>query len=351
YARRFFNNPPEDAIAEIVPIVEHNWNGALSKSEKEEVISKYKEKLYSRLTSVVMKELQNDYERKLESEFMKELNHLKEVLNSVSEVHIYEELEDEQSEYAYGGYKFRFGKLNGTAELKSWTGRFGKEPDIKWNVSMIGWIISGQPDHIDFWAPDKDPDTDKPEFSVDFHLDFPSCEVPITSNFPTFEEVCGYYDSGIITVMDVYIPPEIKAAMEEARANSGSGGGEGGEEGCDFDFDFDLEALVGETREAPFTIEEVGDMIANIGGDSLGEIFSTSSGMPYNEKTGKFSEITFTIAEDEEAYDVTVSLSAVYSDESRTGVVIGGPIKITMVSGFIPGLIITFNIAGEKPIY
>ena len=346
YARRFFNNPPEDAIAEIVPIVEHNWNGALSKSEKEEVISKYKEKLYSRLTSVVMKELQNDYERQLQSEFMKELNHLKEILNSVSEVHIYEELEDEQSEYAYGGYKFRFGKLNGTAELKSWTGRFGKEPDIKWNVSMIGWIISGQPDHIDFWAPDKDPDTDKPEFSVDFHLDFPSCEVPITSNCPTFEEVCGYYDSGILTITDVYIPPEIKEAMEQA-AESGE---DDSEDGCDFNFDFNLEELVGETREVPFTIEAVGDMIGNIGGDGLGEIFAACPGMAYNEKTGKFSEVVFTIEEDDEAWTVSVSMTAVYSDESKSGVVVAGPIKLAMASGFMPGLVITMSLAGEKPL-
>ncbi|MBR5709074.1 MAG: zinc ribbon domain-containing protein [Oscillospiraceae bacterium] len=347
YARRFFNNPPEDAIAEIVPIVEHNWNGALSKNEKEEVISKYKEKLYSRLTSVVMKELQNDYERQLQSEFMKELNHLKDVLNSVSEVHVYEELDDEHSEYQYGNYKLRFGDLNSTAVVKSWTGKFGKEPDLRFNVSMIGWIISGQPDRIDFWAPDKDPDTDKPEFSVDFDLDFPSCEVPITSNCPTFEEVCGFYDSGILTVTDVYIPPEIKEAMEQA-SQSGESDGDG--DGCDFDFDFDLEALVGETREVPFSIEAVGDMIANIGGDGLGEIFSTSGGMPYNEKTGKFSEVTFTIAEDDEEYTVTVSMSAVYSDENKSGVVVAGPIKITMISGFIPGLVMSFSLAGEKPL-
>ena len=346
YARRFFINEPEDAIEEIQHRVDHMWRGALSASEKEQVIAKYKAKLYERLSSVVMKELQNDYEHQMQSQFMTELNHLKDVLNSVSEVHIYEELDDEHSAYQYGNYKFRFGKLNKDAYVPSWTGKFGKEPDVKWNVSMIGWIISGQPDHIDFWKPDKDPDVDKPEFSIDFHIDFPSCEVPIKSNFPTFEEVLGYYDNGIMTITDVQIPPELKAAMEAAQAD---GGGDGdGEEGCDFNFD--LEGLIGQTKETPFSLVETGEMAAMLSGEGLDEIFADQGGMVYNDKTGKFAPVSFNVADEDAEYQITMSGECSYSDEQKSGVIFGCDLTMEISSGGFSGIVIVMKIAGEKPL-
>ena len=157
-----------------------------------------------------------------------------------------------------------------------------------------------------------------------------------------------YYENGIMTVMDVQIPPEIKEAMEQARAESSAGGDDDGE-GCDFDFNFDFESLIGEVKEAPFALVATDDMVAELGGDTFAALMA-GHGMTYNEKTGKFPEITFTIEDDEEAYQIVMSFECVYSDENKSGVLAGGHITLTMVSGFIPGLVMVLNLSGEKPL-
>ncbi len=325
YARRFFENEPEEDIEEIQHIVGHMWKGALSASEKEAIIKKYKDNLYDRLTSVIMVEMQKDYQNQVKSQMHKELKVLKNLLNSETSVHIYEELEDGVQPH-YAGYKIRFGKLSSDAKVESWTGVMNKKGEANTKISLIGWIAAGQPDHVDFWAPDKDPDVDKPEFFVDFEFDVPSVDVVIKSGFPTFEEVLGDYENGIMTIVDIYVPPEIEDEVEAA------------EEGCDID----LKQMIGETSEEPFSIVQVGENTATMSGEDLG--------MVYNDKTGKFGEVRIITEKEGEQVEIVMSGECSYSDEQRSGVIFGCEATMTFVSNDFAGVAITVRIAGEKPL-
>ncbi len=341
YARRFFLNEPEDDIEEIQHIVGHMWRGALSASEKEDIITRYKQHLYQRLTSAILKELQNDYERRLEAALLEQMQAVKADLNRSTSVHIFEKLEEGQ-EATLGGYILRFNQLSKDANVKYWTGTLKEDGTVDTTMTMIGWLIAGHPDRIDFWPPGKNPDTDKPEFSVPFKFNIPNVSVPVEVGiFPTFEEVLGFYENGILTVTDVYIPPELKEALESDKEDGDDDG-----EGCDLNID--LESLVGQTKEAPFTLEETGEKTFRLTGDGgLSDILDIP--MVYNEKTGTCPEGSTVYAEDDESWSISMSMECSYSDEQKSGVIVSFDIKMVCEAptGFA-GVAVYIKMSGEK---
>ena len=286
-------------------------------------------------------ELQNDYQRRVEAEFLAKLQALKEELNRSTAIHIYEDLE-EGEQPQFGGYTLRFAPLSADANVQVWTGIMPDDGDIDTVMTLIGWLVGGQPDRIDFWPPGKSPDTDEPEFSIPFAFDLPSVSVPIeVKAFPTFEELLGFYENGNLTVTDVYLPPELKAALESGTA--------GDEEGCDLP-NIDLESIIGETKDAPFTLESRGEMTFAVTGDG-GITDLMNMPMVYDGRTGTCPATDSIIEQEGESWNVTMSMECSYSDDQKSGVIVAFDITLecTAPEG-LAGIIVYIKMAGEKPL-
>ena len=88
---------------------------------------------------------------------------------------------------------------------------------------------------------------------VPFKIAVPAITINVSAA-PTFDELVGYYADGTVTITDVFVSDEFRAAMASTK-----GGGED-EIGCDLSEMIPaIEAQKGVPNASPFTIEKTGE--------------------------------------------------------------------------------------------
>lgn len=350
YARRFFALP-EDTKYEIQSEFAEHFSGGrlgvLTKAEEEALISRYKERMYQRLSGAILKEMQNEYLRKIQAKLQKAMNEVKNELNQLATIELYEELKEDEKP-AYAGYFFRFAPLSKDAEAHkdSWTDKLDKDGKASVKVRVIAYILAGMPDRVDLYQTEKDLEENKLAFSVKVKFAYPKTEVPlIGEQYPTLEEIVGYYQDGMLTVEDFYIPQELLDAMKAAKENSESENGEG----CDINID--PNEVIGQSRSLPFTLEQSGPDGAIMGfesGDEDGN-FLADRVIHYDDKTGVLLLEPFTMDSEGEQATVSMTLNCVYADEAHSGVRVSGQL-IEEFGGEYAGIRIVIGISGSKPL-
>ena len=254
YASEFFDLTG-DQMAEVasdVPNVTVKRIPNFTEAEKEQLIDEYVAHLKDATMPAVLMSAQNYMIRKAEEVELQAINAIKDYYNSSISITMSENL-PKDAKSALAGYKFRFAPLNESASKKNWTGTWPESGTVKDTSTLIGFMTSGYPHTVEFFKPGDDPDSAKPEFVVPFKIAVPAITINVSAA-PTFDELVGYYADGTVTITDVFVSDEFRAAMASTK-----GGGED-EIGCDLSEMIPaIEAQKGVPNASPFTIEKTGE--------------------------------------------------------------------------------------------
>ena len=350
YARKFWNEPDSVAWQLQTDFAEHFSGGRLgtvTKDQKDELIASYKQRMYQRLSGAILKEMEKDYQHRVQARLLKNMNDVKAELNSEVTFQISESMEGKEKA-TMPGYQIRFSKLSNLAStkeaIKTWTTTLGKDGTVSLKATVIGYILAGLPDHVDVYEPKADLNKDKPVLSVKFSFAYPKTSITLKAEeFPTLEEIAGYYENGVATLTDIG-PKEVIEAMKAAAAKEA----EGDEEGCDID----LEALIGQSAELPFTIEQTGENTAIIITDSSDEedddeVNLSNQELVYDQTTGVLKFETPLVSEEG---TVQLSFQCTYTDDTKTAVALNGMLREDMNMEGAQGLYVVGKLKAEKPI-
>lgn len=241
--------------------------GGLNPKLIKEISDAHKARLVKELHGPVFDRLEETVRWSLMEEYSKELITLKNYLNKVTTVLITENLKaGEKSEYA--GYTVRFGPLNDTANVKSWTGKIKEDGTVQTKFTALGHIQSGAPDKLFLFEPDSDPDTDDPIKSIDFKVSFPNMQINLKEMYPTMDEIAGNWQNVNMTF------PTIEADLAHLNEESEEGD-------CDL-----TEAIIQGLKNAKlnchFEVQKIDETNANL-------VFGISSGV--DMVTGEALEI------------------------------------------------------------
>ncbi len=254
YASEFFDLTG-DQMAEVasdVPNVTVKRIPNFTEAEKEQLIDEYVAHLKDATMPAVLMSAQNYMIRKAEEVELQAINAIKDYYNSSISITMSENL-PKDAKSALAGYKFRFAPLNESASKKNWTGTWPESGTVKDTSTLIGFMTSGYPHTVEFFKPGDDPDSAKPEFVVPFKIAVPAITINVSAA-PTFDELVGYYADGTVTITDLFVSDEFRAAMASTK-----GGGED-EIGCDLSEMIPaIEAQKGVPNASPFTIEKTGE--------------------------------------------------------------------------------------------
>ncbi len=294
------------------------------KAEIETMITQYKANAYERLRPVFAAVRQYMY-NKLEAEYLKSLQEIKAFFNQQITVQVKEEVPP-GGERRFRDHIVQFGPLGEGAVKKSWTGRLAGSDAIRF--TLLGFIQAGSPNELRFYKPEDDPETAEPELTLNFKLTAPLTEVVI-AGAPTFEEVCGEYPGGTMTIKDVFLTDELRAQLQEADSAAAESASEASEEyGCDIaGAILALEEQIGNSNETPFTItatgENTGTVVANGNADS-------ALNASYNPATG---ELTVEMRPTEETNEMSGTMSGVLqcSGGKDEPVTVKGDLKVSFL--------------------
>ena len=337
YASEFFDLSPEQMaeVASDVPNVTVKRIPNFTAAEKEQLISEYVAHLKNTAMPAVLKSVQNYMIRKSEQTQLQAINAIKDYYNSKITITMQEQLPS-GAKSQYEGYLFRFAPLNETAEKKNWSGKWPASGSVKDTATLIGFMTAGYPHTVAFFKPDANMDTDPPEFTVPFVISAPSIHIDI-SNSPSFDELVGMYEDGVMTITDLFISDEFRAGLASTE------GGKENELGCDLSEIIPmLEAQIGTPNDAPFSIVKTGDNAGILRMDEEDE----------GGFTLKYDPASSTMAahyESEESEGVTLDgvFKAAYNGD-KTGVEVAGSFTTDLGMG-AENLKLTLQIKGSKP--
>ena len=339
YASEFFDLTPEQMaeVASDVPNVTVKRIPNFTEAEKQQLIDEYVAHLKDATMPAVLTSAENYMIRKAEEVQLRAINEIKNHYNTKISITIQEKL-PEGGKSAYAGYQLRFAPLNDTAVKSNWSGKWPESGSIKTSATLIGFMTAGYPHTVEFFKPDANMDTDKPEFTVPFKISVPSITIDV-SNAPSFDELVGFYENGVMTITDFFISDEFLAAMADSAESSED------ELGCDLDLSQIIPAIkeqVGVPNEAPFSIVKTGE---NTGTLQIGED---------DEDSGVF-EITYDPSSGSmpvhmEEGDASIDgvFKAKYNSD-KTGVEISGDLVTDLGMGH-DNIRLTILITGSKPL-
>ena len=339
YASEFFDLTPEQMaeVASDVPNVTVKRIPNFTEAEKQQLIDEYVAHLKDATMPAVLTSAENYMIRKAEEVQLRAINEIKNHYNTKISITIQEKL-PEGGKSAYAGYQLRFAPLNDTAVKSNWSGKWPESGSIKTSATLIGFMTAGYPHTVEFFKPDANMDTDKPEFTVPFKISVPSITIDV-SKAPSFDELVGFYENGVMTITDFFISDEFLAAMANSAESSED------ELGCDLDLSQIIPAIkeqVGVPNEAPFSIVKTGE---NTGTLQIGED---------DEDSGVF-EITYDPSSGSmpvhmEEGDASIDgvFKAKYNSD-KTGVEISGDLVTDLGMGH-DNIRLTILITGSKPL-
>ncbi len=313
YASKFFELSLEqmNEVATDTPNVTMKRVPAFTESEKNELIEDYVTYLKDNVMPAVLKSVEVYMVKKTELIQLKALNKVKDYYNKEISITIKEKLnEGKLSEY--DGYKLRFAPLSKEANEKDWTGEWNEKGVINTSATLLGFMISGYPHTIEFYAPDADIKTAEPKFVVPFVISIPEIKIEF-GGVPTFDELVGKYKNGSFTLTDYFISDSLRKSMKD-------GGAKSEEIGCDLATMLsELDSNLGVPQEAPITVKKTGENEGKILFDK------NTANVKYNPDTGL---LHFVLKTDESAMEGDIKAS--YSSDKKR-VQLEGDLKTTIV--------------------
>ena len=185
YARKFFKESDNVVWQLQTDFAEHFSGGRvgnITKDQEEELVKQYKQRMYQRLSSAILKEMQKDYQRRTEQLLLESMNAVKAELNRTITFDIHENMEN-KTDPSFRDFRIRFAELSPAAKsekaVKSWTGKLSADGSIKTEATVIGYIMAGLPDRLNVYEPNADIDNDEPVTSAMFRFDYPTTEIVI----------------------------------------------------------------------------------------------------------------------------------------------------------------------------
>ena len=340
YATEFFDLTP-DQMAEVAsdtPGVTVRRIPNITEAEKNQLIDEYVAHLKETAMPAVLKSVQAYMIRKSEQVQLDAINAIKNYYNSKITITMHEQL-PENGKSQYEGYQFRFAPLNDTAVKKSWSGKWPASGSAKDTATLIGFMTAGYPHTVEFYKPDADMDADEPAFTVPFVISIPSIQIEI-NNTPSFDELVGYYEDGTMTITDLFIADEFRAAMANTKDSEDG-------LGCDLSELLPaIEAQLGTPNDTPFTISKTGEnagMLTINGKDEEDEEESGSFTLAYNPAAGTLS------AHYEQDGAVLDGVFTAAYNRDKTGVTISGDLVTDLGMG-AENLKLTIRLEGSKPL-
>ena len=186
YASEFFTltSDQQAEVAADTPLVTVKNIPNITEAEQEKLTEEYIAHLKANVMPGVLRSVENYMVRKVEQQQLQAVNKIKDYYNSKISITITEDIE-EGKESAYIGYKFRFAPLNETAAVANWTGKWDGKP-VNTSATLMGFMTAGLPHTVEFFAPDADMNTAKPEFVVPFVIGIPEINITFGGS-PKFE--------------------------------------------------------------------------------------------------------------------------------------------------------------------
>ena len=108
--------------------------------------------------------------QKMKEELIKQCEAEQKIMNTVVPVTIMEDLDDDE-EPDYANYIVCFRPLDKDADKKNWTGRLNDRGSVKTSFTIVGFVLAGEPNRVEIYDPEDDPDEDDPVFSKKFIVD------------------------------------------------------------------------------------------------------------------------------------------------------------------------------------
>jgi hypothetical protein len=337
YASEFFDLTG-DQMAEVasdVPNVTVKRIPDFTEAEKEQLIDDYVAYMKDKIMPPVLQSAQVYMVRKAEEVQLQAINSIKEYYNTRISITLQETL-PEGATSAIAGYKLRFAPLNenGKENKANWTGRWPSNGLIETSATLIGFMTAGYPHTVEFFKPDADMDSDKPEFVVPFTISVPKIVINV-SVAPTFDELVGFYEDGLLTVTEFFVSDELRASLASTAESDDN------ELGCDFsDIIPAIEEAIGEPNEFPFTITKTGENAGMLGPE---DEESGAFGVTYDPVSGILS-----LHLEDEGMAFNGSLKAKYNSD-KTGVELLGDVVSDLGMG-MDDMRITLQISGSKPL-
>ena len=312
YSSEFFSltQDQQSEVAAATPLVTVKNIPFITKADQEKLTEDYIAHLKDKVMPGVLKSVENYMIKRVEQQQLDAINKLKDYYNTKISITIKENI-PEGGKSQYEGYKFRFAPLNETAVVGNWTGKWGGKDTIKTSATLMGFMLAGYPHTVEFFAPDADMNTAKPEFVVPFVIGIPKIVIEF-GGAPTFDELVGGYADGTTTVTEVFV-------SDAARAELASGSTEN-EYGCDLgEIITSLEEQIGVPNESPLEVTKTGE---NSGILTLDE--ETPGNVTYDASTGM---LAFSL--EEEGVSLSGELRASYNSD-KTGVVLSGALTTSL---------------------
>ena len=259
YASEFFalTQDQQSEVAADTPLVTIRNIPFISEEDQEKLTAEYLAHLKSNVMPGVLKSVETYMTKKIEQQQIEAINKVKDFYNQTIDITITEELADGE-ESACVGYQYRFAPLDGSAIVGNWTGKWNGKP-VHTSATLIGFMTAGLPHTIEFFAPDADLNTAKPEFTVPFVIDTPEINVQFSKG-PSVDELVGTY-SGTVAFRAIRVTEEMYQLYKQQSV-------EGGETGIDMEFaskaecDAALSEMIDDGTIVPgseLTIEKTGD--------------------------------------------------------------------------------------------
>ncbi len=203
YASEFFDltYDQQAEVAADTPLVTVKNIPQLTSAEEEKLIDEYVAHLKNDVMPGVLKSVENYTVRKVEQQQLQAVNAVKDYYNSKISISLTEEV-PEGGKSAYDGYKFRFAPLTDGANAANWTGKWNGKP-VKTSATLMGFVTSGFPHTVEFFAPDADMNTAEPEFVVPFVISIPEIDIRFGGG-PSLDDLVGTYTGTVsLTAMRV----------------------------------------------------------------------------------------------------------------------------------------------------
>ena len=167
----------DEAITNIYIDVGQTGRGLPDAATKAAVTREYKGELLSKLQGVFAV-VQRDLQADLDNEQLDRFWDVKNILNRRITVEISEKTGDDDK-YKYAGHTVAFAPLNNAADKEDWRLTLDKYGSKSVVMTYIGWVIAGQPERIELYAPGKTVGKDAPERTVEFTVTAPKTKIVI----------------------------------------------------------------------------------------------------------------------------------------------------------------------------
>lgn len=271
YASEFFDltQDQQSEVAVATPLVTVKNIPFISPEDQEKLTEDYIAHLKNDVMPGVLKSVETYMIRKVEQQQLEALNEIKKYYNSKISITLTEDV-PEGEESAYIGYKFRFAPLDAeTANVANWTGKWAGNP-VTTSATLMGFMTSGLPHTIEFFAPDADMDSAAPEFIVPFVISIPEINITFGGG-PSIDELVGTY-SGTVSPTAIRVTED----MYQLYVNNEGLGSEYGVADLNINSKADCDAALAEYIDRiqlaqEITIEKTGENTCTVSGILLSD--------------------------------------------------------------------------------